>query len=303
MTTLKGQNLRILVLDEGSSDWNVIAMSTNCTITMDGNADNASTKDDIGMFDKPEITSKSWSIQTESLYVGNAAMMLRGIKLGQKFTVMWTEVSTDDNKTALEGDFARQGEVIINDLTLNFNDRENSTHQLQMTGVGPIVSQSDDIDVNIDVANVYTKGQFVRLFTGVTYETASATHILAYAKQLQVHVSCQLEDATTKDTTGDWTVQEVTGITFDITTNALVRSGERITSLAPNNELNDFEYIYQQGLPVKFDVANVSGDNNRTKGLSIMSGQAVITNLVLNAPNRQTATYNMTLRGYGSYTA
>ena len=43
MATLKGQNLRILIGDS------CVAMATNCTITLTGNTDDASTKDDTGM--------------------------------------------------------------------------------------------------------------------------------------------------------------------------------------------------------------------------------------------------------------
>ena len=65
MATLKGQNLRILTIDETNNKAKCVAMATSCTITLTGNTDDASTKDDVGMASKPTITSKSWSVQVD----------------------------------------------------------------------------------------------------------------------------------------------------------------------------------------------------------------------------------------------
>ena len=116
------------------------------------------------------------------------------------------------------------------------------------------------------------------------------------------HVSMQLEDATTKDTTGDWQVQEPTGLSYDISTSALVRSGDTITSSVAGKNLSDISSIYEASAPVKWLIANVSGDNNRTKGAVIASGSAIITQLTINAANKQNATYDTQLSGYGIYT-
>jgi predicted secreted protein len=115
-------------------------------------------------------------------------------------------------------------------------------------------------------------------------------------------VSISLEDATTKDTTGAWQYQEPTGLSYDISTGALVRSGETITSAVGAKGLADLETIYQNGTPVKWKIANVSGDNNRTASSTIVSGSVILTQLTLNGPNRQNADYTAQLAGYGDYT-
>ena len=147
----------------------------------------------------------------------------------------------------------------------------------------------------------YTKGQFVRLFLG-SDNTTTPAKVIAYAKQLQLHVSLQMEDATTKDTEGNWQIQEPTGLSYDITSNALVRSGDTITSAVQAQGLSEIESIFEAGTPVKFQVANVSGSNNRTKGAVIMSGSVIVSQLTINAQNRQNATYDTQLNGYGAYT-
>jgi hypothetical protein len=126
--------------------------------------------------------------------------------------------------------------------------------------------------------------------------------VIAAAKQLSLHVSLTLEDATTKDTTGEWQIQEPTGLSYDISTTALIRSGETITSGVAAQALPDIESIYEAGTPVKWEIANASGDNQRTKGTVIASGSVVLTQLTLNGPNRQNADYTAQLNGYGTYT-
>jgi Phage major tail protein 2. len=93
MATLKGQNFRILAQLDGTSV-SVIGMSTNCTVTLTNNTDDASTKDDVGLAAKPEVVSKAWSVQVDSLNVVNTAAMLTAFKSMNKILVMWDEVST-----------------------------------------------------------------------------------------------------------------------------------------------------------------------------------------------------------------
>lgn len=293
MATLKGQNLRII------SGTSVIAMATSCTITLTGNSDDASTKDDVGMASKPEITSKGWSVQVESLSVADVGAMLTAIKSLTPFTLEWDETSATDNQTPLGAAFARGGQAYLNDVTFNFNDRENSSKSLQFTGCSPLTEVTTPTITPV-TPGAYTKGQFVRLFLSAN-NTDAPTAVLAAAKSLSLHVSMQLEDATTKDTTGDWQVQEPTGLSYDISTSALVRSGDTITSSVAGKNLADLTSIFEASVPVKWLIANVSGDNNRTKGSTIVSGSAIITQLTLNAA-KQNATYDTQLSGYGIYT-
>lgn len=146
-----------------------------------------------------------------------------------------------------------------------------------------------------------TKGQFVRLFLS-SDNTAAPVSVIAAAKSLQLHVSVQVEASTTKDTTGDWVRNEITGISYDISTDALVRSGETITSSIAAKSLADLETIWANSEPVKWKIANVSGANNRTSSTTIVSGSATLTQLTINAQNRQIATYSANLQGYGDYT-
>ena len=300
MSTLKGQNFRIMVYDTTATKFKVIGMATGCTVTLTNNTDEGSHKDIVGAAAMPTTVSKSWGVSVDSLNVTDTAAMLTAIKSMQPMTLMWDETSTTDNQTRQKATFARKGSAYLNDATFNFNDRENSTKSLQFTGSGALetVPTADAVDV-IPIGS-FTKGQFVRLFLG-SDNTAAPSTVIAAAKTLSLHVSLTLEDATTKDTAGDWQIQEPTALSYDISTGALVRSGETITSQVGAKTLADIESIYEAGTPVKFKIANVSGDNNRTASSTIVSGSVVLTQLAINGPNRQNADYTATLNGYGDY--
>ena len=297
---LKGQNFRILTFDSTASKFKCVGMATNCTVTLKNNTDDASTKDDVGLAAKPTMTSQGWSVSVESLDVSDAAAMLTVIKSLTPFKLMWDETSTTDNQTGAGATYQRVGDAYLNDATFNFNDRENATKSLQFTGSGAL---EHDTHVNYEAvsASAYTKGQFVRLFLS-SDNTAAPAAVIAAARSLSLHVSLQMESATTKDTPGSWDIQEPTGMSYDISTSALVRGSDTITSAVAGKTLADIQDIYEAGTPVKWKICNVSGANQRTAGAVIASGSVLLTQLTLNGPNRQNATYDAQLTGYGAYT-
>ena len=110
-----------------------------------------------------------------------------------------------------------------------------------------------------------------------------------------------MESATTKDTTGNYDIQEPTALSYDISTNALVRSADTIESQVGGNSLSDIAAIYEDGTPVKWKIANTSGANNRTAGSTIVSGSAIVTQLTINSAVKNNVTYDSQFTGYGEY--
>lgn len=299
MARLQGQNFRLGKLN--GTTFQVFGMGTSCSITRGTNSDDASSKDDVGLSSKPTITSKNTQVQVESLQVTDMAAMLTAIKSLQPLTIMWDETATTDNQTAQQATFARKLSAYLSDGTFTFNDRENAAKSLQFVGTGPVEEVTGTITTDVISAGAYTKGQFVRLFLS-SDNTTAPSKVIAAARQLSFHVSVALENATTKDTEGDYEVQEPTGITFDITSNALVRSSDVITSAVTAQDFTTIQAAYEESLPVKFQIANVSGLNQRTKGTVIVSGSVVITQLQANSPNKTAVDFTTTLTGYGDYT-
>jgi predicted secreted protein len=301
MATLQGQNLRIGVFDTTAEKYKVIGMATGCTVTLTNNTENSSTKDDVGKASKPVTISKGWSISCDSLSVADTAAMLTAIKSMTPLTLMFDETSTVDNQSRSKATWARKGQAYLNDVTFNFNDRENSTKALQFTGVSPLEAIGSSEATDVIPLGSYTRGQFVRLFVS-SDNTAAPAAVIAAAKTLSLHVSLTMESSSTKDTTGDFDVQEPTGLSYDISTGALVRSGDTITSAVGAKSLSDLETIYEAGTPVKWKIANVGGDNNRTASSTIVSGSVVLQTLTINGPNRANADYTAQFAGYGDYT-
>ena len=298
---LQGQNFRLLIYDTTASKFKCVGMSTGCTVNLNTSTDESSTKDDTGMASKPTVTSKSWSVSVDSLNVSDVGAMLTAIKSLTPFTLLWDEVSTTDNQTPEEAAFARIGTAYLNDATFKFDDRTNASKSLQFTGTSALETVSTTPAFEAISAGSYTKGQFVRLFLS-SDNTNAPTKVIAAARTLSLHVSMSLESATTKDTPGTWEIQEPTGLSYDISTSALVRGNDTITSATQAHALSDLETIYEAGNPVKWQIANVSGDNQRTKGAIIASGSVIISSLTINGPNRQNADYTASLSGYGDYT-
>jgi predicted secreted protein len=296
---LKGQNFRILVYDTTATKFKCIGMATNCTVNLTANTESSETKDDVGGSAKPEVTSNAWSVSVESLNVVDAGAMLTAIKSMTPFTLMWDETSTTDNQSIEEASYARKGQAYLNDLTLQFDDRTNSAKSLQFQGTSALEKLTTTPSTDTIAAGSYTKGQFVRLFLS---DSSNPALVVAGAKTLSLHVSLSLEDATTKDTPGTWSVQEPTGYTYDISSNALVASNETITSGVGGQTLATLMDFYEASTLMYWQIANVSGANQRTKGSVIASGQARITSLAINAANRQVATYDTQLSGYGEIT-
>lgn len=307
MATLRGQNVRLFMWDDsvsteaGPGAWVVFAKATSSTVTLTGNTEDTSHKDIVGNAAMPEVVSKAWQMQVEALEVLDMNRILQAMRTGEKIQVRFDETLTSNNQTGIKAEMARNGYAYITDATFNFNDRENAVKNITITGTGALTKNRTSEDFYpVTPSAAFTKGQFVRLFLGSDNTTSPST-VIAFAKQMAFHVSVSLENSTTKDTEGNWIEQEPVGLSYDITTNALVRSNDSINSQVQGQTFASIEDIYEASAPVKFEIANVSGANQRTKGTTLIGGSVVLTQLTLNAPNRQVATYDCQMQGYGNY--
>lgn len=123
---------------------------------------------------------------------------------------------------------------------------------------------------------------------------------VALATDLTIHFSATTEDSTTKDssdTNGNWNEYDVTARSGDIQFGALVGVG---TDAAGKSFADWIDAVSDTVIP--FKVVMVSGDNNRTVGKTVFSGNGKLTNLQASAQNRQKATYSGTLNIYGAVT-
>ena len=135
------------------------------------------------------------------------------------------------------------------------------------------------------------KGQNLRVMVG--------GKCIAMATGCQIHIGTQLEDASTKDSTGDWQEQEVTGLNWDVTTDSLVTLEDNGT----NGELpQDLMSLIINKTKVQLTFDQTAGTNNRTTQNSAIkrTGYAYLTDYNLTAPNRQNSTLNCKFTGTGA---
>ena len=143
------------------------------------------------------------------------------------------------------------------------------------------------------------KGQHIRLVI-LEGSGTPTSRVVALSTEMTLHLSAQTEDSSTKDTTdtnGSWNEYDVTQRSGDISFNALVGVGTD----AGGKSFADFIDQVSDSL-INWKVVMVSGENNRTVGKTVCSGQGKLTNLQASAQNRQKATYSGTINIYGPVT-
>ena len=134
------------------------------------------------------------------------------------------------------------------------------------------------------------KGQNLRVMVG--------GKCIAMATSCQFHVSAQLADSSTKDSVGDFQEQEVTGLSWDAQTDSLVTLEDNGT----NGELpQDLLSLMINKTKVTLTFDQTAGTNNRVGQNSVIkkSGQAYITDMSVQAPNRQNSTLSVQFTGTG----
>lgn len=137
------------------------------------------------------------------------------------------------------------------------------------------------------------KGQNLRVMVG--------GKCIAMATSCQFHVSAQLEDSSTKDSTGDWQEQEVTGLSWDAQTDSLVT----LTDNGTNGELpQDLLSLIINKTLVTLTFDQTNGTNNRIGMNSAIkrSGSAYVTDVNITAQNRQNSTITARFTGTGPLT-
>lgn len=134
------------------------------------------------------------------------------------------------------------------------------------------------------------KGQNLRLFAG---DSASATKPLAKATNCSVTLGTNTESETNKDVTDDWEKITVVGKNWSIQAECQFDLGADTGAMTIKDVLAKF------GTEVAIKVAPASGANNRVAGAAVFEGNAIITQMDIQAQDRTTVTASITLTGNG----
>lgn len=135
------------------------------------------------------------------------------------------------------------------------------------------------------------KGQNLRL--------KIAGKFVGFSTSCTVHVSASLEDSSTKDSSdGIFQEQQLTGLAWDISTDALYSVDTDATGINAEGALDAI--LARQKVEIEF--TGTVGTNNRQATGHKYTGQAWINDISINAANRQNASYSLQAQGTGPLT-
>lgn len=129
-----GQNFRVFV------GGNAVPEATNCSVTVTGSMEDSTTKDTVGSYAQEQMTSKDWNVSVDSLDASLATLraLITRFNSDEKVTVGWDQTSGAQNRVAQNAAFARSGLAILNDLSIQADNRTNIQTTCQYQGSGAL---------------------------------------------------------------------------------------------------------------------------------------------------------------------
>ena len=133
------------------------------------------------------------------------------------------------------------------------------------------------------------KGQNLRILLG--------GKCVAFATSCTVHVSLNLEESSTKDSTNNFTEQTPTSISWDMSCDALYSVDADATGV---NAISALDTVLAQA-KVQVQFEQTQGEKNRVavSGGAVYSGYAWVNDISINAANRQNTSYTIQLTSDG----
>ena len=134
LNKVMGQNFRVFV---GGS---AVPEATNCQVTVQGNVEDGSTKDSDGGWNEEQMTSKQWSVSVDNVDASLASLraLINRFKSNTKTSVGWDQTTGDMNRVAQTASFARSGQAILNDLSIQASNRQTIQVTCQYQGSGAL---------------------------------------------------------------------------------------------------------------------------------------------------------------------
>jgi hypothetical protein len=134
LTKLMGQNFRVII---GTAP---VLEATSCQCTIQGNLEDATTKDSPSGYNMDQMTSKQWSVQVYGVdaTLANLRELITLFNSDAKTTVGWDKTSGLSNNLIDSADFSRSGAAILNDLSIQANNRQTIQVSCQYQGSGAL---------------------------------------------------------------------------------------------------------------------------------------------------------------------
>ena len=134
---IMGQNFRVFL---GENYASAVPEATNCQVTISGNMEDSTTKDSEGGYTEEQMTSKQWSVQVDDVDASVASLraLITQFNSDTKADVGWDQTTGSQNRSAVGADFARSGKAILNDVSIQANNRATIQTTCQFQGSGAL---------------------------------------------------------------------------------------------------------------------------------------------------------------------
>lgn len=134
------------------------------------------------------------------------------------------------------------------------------------------------------------KGQNLRILVGTATNNRKC---IAAATSCTLHLSAVVGEKSTKDSDNDWIEQEITGMAWDVQTEALITTG------GDDGAVDVDELVVGNIYRVLLSPTNGSQNRNTTGLISRIQcyGKAILSDLTLVATDRENSTWSATFTG------
>lgn len=134
MSKIRGQHFRLFV------DSAAVPEETNVSITLSGNTEDTSSKDTEGLYAKEDVVSTAWSAQVDSYQADPSQLraILTTFNAAAPVAVGWDQTAGSQNRVAQNANFKRSGQALLNDFSMQFDDRTAVNVSLQFQGTGAL---------------------------------------------------------------------------------------------------------------------------------------------------------------------
>lgn len=134
LTKIMGQHFRVFV---GGT---AVPEAVNCSVTLNGNMEDSTTKDTVGSYAEEQMTAKDWNVSVDNIdaSLANLRALITRFNSDAKVTVGWDQTAGTQNRVAQNAPFAKSGQAILNDLSIQANNRTNIQVTCQYQGSGAL---------------------------------------------------------------------------------------------------------------------------------------------------------------------
>lgn len=131
---IRGKNLRVFY------NASCIAESRSCVISVKSNTEDSTTKDNTGLATSEAMVSRTWTMQVDTLDVGNLGTLLTVAKEGTEVVLSYDETAGAMNRVA-QDEFLNTGTAIITQIRAQFNNNQLSNVSISFQGTGTLFYQ------------------------------------------------------------------------------------------------------------------------------------------------------------------